>query len=410
MSTSPLGKRFDKARTPEAFDKLLKSDSPAAIADAARFVRQLTVHSALEKKLTALVGTDFDTIAPDKLAAVKKLLTANEDKVKGFLEAAKSHHDPATLNLGWNYTTQKPNLPVRVGDTAEVKPLAKLDPLMDQPTLTGTLITRSSKDTWGNTTKELLLKTAQGTFALAAANPATYPYGLGAEISSFLAEATESGHKATVSVRGWMDTADPKKPIFVMERFCPGTPKDFISGRISIDGNGKPQMNVGGKMVHFSDRKLAALLKNYERAGLILPGTVENRGTVGKPNYVFTSSKPDTMYMLGALVSSATNYGGAKVEPPKVDAKRDCLVFTGISPGPATSQNPTTYYAPKGTKMSKYKRQIFEGTLEPAGKGTHDFQPRAFAITRVWAECSSEVSQYQGSANTPDVLDLARLS
>lgn len=409
MSTSPLGKRFDKARTPEAFDKLIKSDSPAAIADAARFVKQLTVHSSLEKKLTALVGSDFDTIAPDKLAAVKKLLTANEDTVKGFLEAAKSHHDPATQNLGWNYTTNQANVPVRTAETEPVKPLAKLDPLMDQPTLTGTLMLRKGTDAYGNATKELCLKTAQGTFALSAANPATYPYGLGAEISSFMAEATEGGHKATVSVRGWMDTADPKKPIFVMERFCPGTPKDFISGRISIDGTGKPQMNVGGKMVHFADRKLAALLKNYDRAGLILPGTVENKGTIAKPNYVFTSSKPDTMYMLGALVSSATNYGGAKVEPPKVDAKRDCLVFTGISPGPATSQNPTTYYVPKGTKMSKYTRQLFEGTLVPAGKGTADFQPRAFSITRVWAECGTDVKQYSGTANTPDVLDLARL-
>ena len=45
----------------------------------------------------------------------------------------------------------------------------------------------------------------------------------------------------------------------------------------------------------------------------------------------------------------------------------------------------------------------------PAGKGTADFQPRAFSITRVWAECGTDVKQYSGTANTPDVLDLARL-
>jgi len=410
MSTSPLGKRFDKARTPEAFDKLLKSDSPDAIADAARFVKQLTVHSALEKKLTALVGSDFDTIAPDKLAAVKKLLTANEDKVKGFLEAAKSHHDPATLNLGWNVTTQRPNLPVRSGETELVKPLAKLDPLMDQPTLTGTLVLHTSKDAYGGQRRELMIKTPQGTFLLSAANPSSYPYGLGSEISSFMAAATEGGHRATVSVKGWLDTADPKKPIFVMERFCPGAPKDFISGRISLDDKHEPQMNVGGKMVHFADRHLAATLKNYERAGLILPGTVENRGTIAKPDYVFTSSKPDTMYLLGSLISSQVNFDGAKVPKPRLDAKRDKLVFTGISPSPNTSANPTTYYAPKDTKMSRYTRQIFEGTFAPARKRTDDNQPRAFDITRVWAECGMDVGGYAGSANTPDVLDLARLS
>ena len=257
---SAAAQTFAQARTPANLTALWKQEPQTAADWLVRYSKNSGVQSEKLSALQQVLQSTFE--APTaRDAALLEFLGKNADIV-------------SAMELGALQTARADTL----GFTVVTKPVPA--------TLTGTVAVENGLP---------MLVTADGKFKVDSPNwqgSLQYKY--------FEANALQAFNGRTVTVRAW-PTDTPG--LLAVEEFAPGTSPDFVSGRLSIDANGKVGVRVRtDKWVEIRDPELASRIKTMAHdesgmtngTGVIMPGKVTQEGD----KYFFEGKPNDDFWML----------------------------------------------------------------------------------------------------------------
>jgi hypothetical protein len=258
-----------------AFQSLLKKN-PAA---AKKWLAQVTAHS--------------DGLLPEKqLAALKKLTALSQDK---FARSAKGPALEALFTAAAITSDDPPaDLPIIHGKLAVdrgTRVVAGEQGYREWPDLKLTLTTDGGK--------KFFLESDHN------ARTDIYQFVPGTDVMAFAGQ--------DVSLRGFIDKAG--KAVRVTE-FAPGRMKDFVTGRVTLQGADVFIRARGRGLVKVSDPKLKAELAAHNNLGVILEGpTTEKKHADGSVTRVFEGA-PKEYWMLVRFTEAPAVGADGKLRGP----------------------------------------------------------------------------------------------